>query len=164
MTRLRPPSNGATAAQTAPRMALLTDGQDRSFLATSLANPLGSCRQNKNSEHFEIGTCKETDPTNSAPHLTSSPAATTETLSARQPAWFSNLPKILASSTAATFNRGMQRTREGFLKIHGLRAAGRPRFSAPAFSAFLYKFDSSAQHAPTIAVREKRGGISDFSA
>src|SRR6266852_3122855 len=49
------------------------------------------------------------------------------------------LSEVLASSTAATFNLGMQRTRESLLKFHSLCAAGRHRFSAPAFSAFLYK-------------------------
>jgi hypothetical protein len=73
MTHLTPPSNRANAAQTAPRLGLLTDGQDRSFLATSLAKPLGSRRQNKKSEPFETGTCQPTDPASGAPHLTSSP-------------------------------------------------------------------------------------------
>jgi hypothetical protein len=50
-----------------------------------------------------------------------------------------HLPEVRASSTAATFNRGMQRTREDFLKIHRFRAVGHHPFSAPAFSAFLYK-------------------------
>lgn len=49
------------------------------------------------------------------------------------------IAKVLATSAAATFNLGMQRTRENIFTFHALRAAGRYRFSAPASSRFLYK-------------------------
>src|SRR5438552_725087 len=48
--------------------------------------------------------------------------------------------RVLASSRAAPFNRRMQRTREVFLNLTPQLAVGWGVLSAPAFSAFLYKF------------------------
>src|SRR6185369_11323473 len=59
---------------------------------------------------------------NSRTPLTAPPTATT--LSARESPLTLHLANGVVHSAAAAFNRGMQRTREGFLKCRRLRVAG----------------------------------------
>ena len=66
MTLLTPQSNCENAPQGAPRIALLTGGPDRRFVARLLAKAPGGARQNRKSEPFGRVAGKQTHDANGA--------------------------------------------------------------------------------------------------